>query len=237
MLATTVALQTLRELEISGEHRLVRGAMSFLAATYCADQQGWPFVPAAAENAPHAPWWNGVGLATQLSRFHGNPRAEVIAYLYQYPGYLEEDVRDALATAVLEHLDTLLPDVEMHTFLCYQRLVETDALPDRFRRPLLRALKEAAHAIVARDPSRWHGYVVQPISMAATPQSPFADLFRNELPLNLDMLIGQQSAEGGWEPAWSWGDAYPESWPAAKQAWTGMLTVNTLRTLRAYGRL
>ena len=237
VLATTIALQIIRELAAPADHPLVHGAMSYIAGSYDADQQGWPFVPPASEDSPHAPWWNGVGLTTDLSRFHANPRAEVVGYLYDFPGYVDKESRDLLATAVLNHLDTLLPKVEMHDFFCYWRLVSTQDLPEQIRGPLLQKLRRAADTIVARDPEAWQGYGIQPISIAPLPTSVFADQFADALPANLDMIIAQQEHSGGWGPPWSWEDAFPDVWPDVKQILTGMLTVNTLVTLRAYGRL
>ena len=60
---------------------------------------------------------------------------------------------------------------------------------------------------------------------------------RNAVEDNLDYLIDTQATDGSWQPSWSWGDAYPEEWPRARQEWQGVLTLEALLWLKRYGRL
>ncbi len=46
-----------------------------------------------------------------------------------------------------------------------------------------------------------------------------------------------QTPEGTWEPTWTWGGFYPEAWEQAKTEWRGHLTLETLASLEAFGRL
>ena len=55
--------------------------------------------------------------------------------------------------------------------------------------------------------------------------------------LHLDYVIDHQTAEGTWEPVWTWGELYPEVWPQAKLEWRGEITLETLTTLQAFGRI
>jgi hypothetical protein len=121
--------------------------------------------------------------------------------------------------------------------LCYGRLVETDSLPNEAFDRLLSRLRPMISAAVERDPSKWDGYVLMPLNIAPTPTSIFAELLRDSIEANLDFEIDRQQKDGSWSPNWSWGDAYPEAWPHAKRAWQGVLTVNTTKTLYAYGRV
>src|SRR5688572_15391098 len=57
VIATTVALQNLRDLLVPEQHPLWRGAIRYLGATYDADKHLWWSVPADVSKAPHAPWW------------------------------------------------------------------------------------------------------------------------------------------------------------------------------------
>ncbi|MGZ3667359.1 MAG: hypothetical protein ACXVDA_23065, partial [Ktedonobacterales bacterium] len=59
---------------------------------------------------------------------------------------------------------------------------------------------------------------------------------RDAVERNLDYAIAQQADDGSWSPAWSWEDAYPEAWAAARVEWQGVLTLKTLRSLRDWGR-
>ena len=61
-------------------------------------------------------------------------------------------------------------------------------------------------------------------------------LIEDELQMHLDYQIAEQTPEGTWDPAWSWGGTYPEVWAQAKLEWRGFLTLETLTQLDAFGR-
>jgi hypothetical protein len=54
---------------------------------------------------------------------------------------------------------------------------------------------------------------------------------------NLDDLIARQQPDGSWSPPWSWEEQYPAAWAQAQNEWSGILTLNTLKQLQAFGRL
>ncbi len=73
--------------------------------------------------------------------------------------------------------------------------------------------------------------------LATSPRSIVADLLAEDLQMHLDYQIEHQTPQGTWEPTWSWGKFYPETWEQAKQEWRGSLTLDTLTTLRAFDRI
>ena len=234
VLATTVALQILRELAVNSDDGLVQGAMRYLLDTYDDAAQTWPIIPPNADDAPHAPWWQ---YDPDLSRYLSNPRAEIVGYLFDYADLVPDRMGESLLTAVLEHLEALQGEIEMHELLCYMRLLDTKTLPEDARALLLKRLQPVVESSVARDAAGWSQYRLKPLMVAPDPSSPFATLLGKAIDDNLDYEIDQQSGDGSWAPAWSWGDSYPEAWPHAQRAWQGVLTVNTIRMLSAYGRI
>lgn len=238
VLATTVALQILREVGAPAGHPLVSNAMRYLMAIYDAQVERWPLIDAAASEAPHAPWWTyDENLENAFGQFMANPRAEILVYLYDYPEHVPEDMRLRLTDAVLAHLEAAPDEMEMHDLLCYVRLVETRTLPEDVRAALLPKLRSVVDHIVARDPAAWEGYGLTPLAVVSSPHSPFAQQLADAIPANLDWLIAHQGVDGSWGPAWTWGDLYPDAWPAAEQDWKGVITVNTIRQLQSFGRL
>ena len=234
VLATTVALQTLRKLGISSSHELVQGAMRYLINTYHEDAHAWPIIPANSDDAPHAPWWQ---YDPDLSRYLSNPRAEIVGYLFDYWELVPENLGETLLSAVLEHLAIMQGEIEMHDLLCYLRLLETKTLPEASRDILVAQLQPAVDKAVAKDAAAWNQYGLKPLWVAPTPDSYFAGFLEKAIEDNLDYEIENQAPDGSWGPAWSWGDSYPEAWPHAQRAWKGVLTVNTLHMLSAYGRI
>ena len=242
VLATTVALQILRAIGVQERHPLVRGAMNFLLNHFNKELDYWPIIPANVDDAPHAPWWQPTAAdPASAAQQMANPRAEVVGYVLDYPAYTTAEFRTHLLDAVvgwLEQQQAVTPgEMEMHAFLCYRRLLETPTLPDSSRARLAELLQPIVAQIVVSEPSAWSGYGLRPVGAAPTPASPFAARMRDLLELNLDYLIESQQADGSWQPSWNWGDLTPDSWVTAQQAWSGMLTLDALLTLRAFGRL
>ncbi len=234
ILATTVALQHLRMLQVTADHPLVVGAMRYLLDTYNSTAQAWPFIPPQVSDFPRAPWWQ---YSSDLSQYLANPRAEIVGFLFDYPQLSTAELRQTLLTSTIDYLVNLTGPLKMHELLCYGRLAETANLPQSARDQLLALMQPSINSVVAIDPAAWDGYVLKPLGLAPTPNSLFAPGFQDSIGRNLDFEISQQGHDGSWTPAWTWGDAYPEAWLQAKRAWQGVLTVNTVRTLAAYGRL
>ena len=227
---TTVALQLLRELDAPAAHPLVAGALRYLAGTYQPEARAWPIIPAAADRVPRAPWWN---YDADLTKFLGNPRAEVTGYLLDYG-----TPPAGLLDAVMAHFDAQPEKMEMHDLLCYVRLAGSRALPAAARNQLQARLNRTIAAVLGRTPEEWKNYSLKPLTVAPVPASSFTESLGMEIAANLDYEIGQQGPDGAWAPNWSWFDGkYRAEWAVAEREWKGILTVRLLRTLQAYGRL
>jgi hypothetical protein len=234
ILATTVALQHLRALQVTADQPLVLGAMRYLMDSYDSTALAWPFVPPQVDDAPHAPWWQP---NTDLSQYLANPRAEIVGYLFDYAELVPTDLREKLLTALIEYLEDPAVELAMHELLCYVRLVETERLPDAARDRLLSEIQPLLSSGVATDPTTWDGYVLKPLMVAPSPSSLFAESLQKIIGDNLDFEIDRQQKDGSWAPNWSWGDSYPEAWLHAKRVWQGVLTVNMTKSLSTYGRV
>ena len=239
VLATTVALQILREVKVPSHHPLVTNAMKYLLQTFDPAAMVWPIVPPNTDDAPHAPWWNyGESVASDWNGFLGNPRPEILGYLYDHaPSGLPAWVPEHLTHAVINYLDEQADKVNMFDLLCYNRLVSAQALPEAARQILLQKLLPLAEGLVETDPRKWDEYGLEPIELVNSPDSPFAELFPEIMEQNLDAEIARQSDDGGWHPKWSWYGAYPDDWPSAERDSAGFLTLRALLILRRFGRL
>ncbi|WP_201761776.1 MULTISPECIES: hypothetical protein [unclassified Nonomuraea] len=131
------------------------------------------------------------------------------------------------------------------TAFCWSRIAEIDKttpyearavvtflglVPDRARAEAEFArLKESILAMVALD-RHATGEAHFPLDFA--PEPPRLPLFTQDvLDTHLDALAAAQFEDGGWSPNW------PIWTPLVEHEWSGYLTVQRLRTLRAYGRL
>lgn len=233
--ATSVAFQVCREIGAPPDCDVVKHALRYLDQTYDVDRRYWPSITPAVNDAPHAPWWNyGPEREARWREELVNPRAELIGYLFDYPGVFFKEAPDGLLADAEKVLASLPDPLEMHDLQCYGRLVETRNLPEDARERLLARLRTAAPKVVHTEEAQWKGYGLSPLALCPSPESPLASLFREPLEKNLEYEIRRQGEDGAWSPTWSWpGDA----WRDAEREWKGWLTLRMLHSLRAYGHL
>jgi hypothetical protein len=97
-------------------------------------------------------------------------------------------------------------------------------------RPLAKHILRATKT----DPKDWQGYAATPLTFIDSPDSPFANLFAEPLLIqNAKFLQGQIIDDSHWEPTWAWGQ-FEDEWAKAKLEWSGKLTVDNLRILKAF---
>ena len=234
-IVTTVGFQILREIQASASHRMVQKGIQYFIDTYDESQQVWHIIPPEVDEAPHAPWWNYEKSPESFGQFLVNPRAEILGYLHEFSDAVPTGLLQTLTTTVLEHLDSLPDEMEMHDTLCCVRLAETKALPDRDK--VWAKLAFAAGQGVAQNVEQLTGYVLKPLWLVPSPESPLAAGLKDEVEMNLDFEIGQQGEDGSWSPNFSWDDQDPEAWQTAKKEWQSRITVDTLKTLKDFGRI
>lgn len=241
-LATGIGLTVLKELGCSPQHTMVADAVRFLRHTFDQGAQVWRVIPHDANKYPHAPWWHDEdgSLTRTFDGFLIIPRAQIVGLLHEYSALVPTAWLDAVTEATVVAIETLKDDAfggGGDTLRYALELAETDALPQRFKDRLTPRLRDLATRLVCRDPQEWGGYCPTPLKIAPMPRSLTADALSDCLQTQLDYVIDHQTPEGTWEPTWTWGDSYPEVWEQARREWRGHLTLETLTSLRAFGRL
>ena len=208
--------------DIAGE--LVDRACDYLT-TITTPEGGVPSALPSIREYPLAPWWEAsIHLPASL-----NPTAALAGLLYkhgkQHP-WLESATRfcwEAIAESDTTEYHDLMPVL---TFL--------EHVPDRERaeRELGRVAERIRRPGVVTYETDAEGYVKGPLDWAPRPQSYCRRLFADAvIAEHLAALAGRQQNDGGW----------PISWPpisvGCETEWRGSVTVEALRTLRAYGAL
>ncbi len=162
---------------------------------------------------------------------------EIVSYLNEYPEHFPSALREQLTQAAVDYLLLQPDELEMHDLYCYLRLWQSPSLPSNMRNQLFEKLKRIVETSVERSRDNWQTYSLNPLAVAPTPDSPFADRFREEINQNLDAIIESQGEDGGWLPNWSWAEEWPDAWGQAQREWSGSITLGSLRTLQAFGRI
>jgi hypothetical protein len=234
-LATSLALKYLREAGLPARDPLVGAALCWTQAAFDHGLDRWPAVPGAVNDWPHAPWWIWSGPGQP--GFTANPSVEFVAHLWRYREAVDATFLSEI-TARAEELVHRLPDrPEMHDLLCVIHLAETPSVPAVLRNQAANYVRQTGPVIVAREPEAWIGYGVKPLALAPRADSLLAPLLCGPVSANLEFEILRQGADGAWAPNWSWGGLFPQDWPEAELEWKGVLTLQTLLTLRSYGCL
>lgn len=236
-LATSVALQIMQEVSAPASHPLVQGALAYLLASYDSATQRWYIIPPEAESAPRAFWWMADGLEERFSRFWLNPRAELFGALWRFAGperipWLRA-VTESLVHQIAQHSEPLAGN----DLLCVLRLAETPHLPEALVAHLQPRLLHDVAASVVTDPARWGEYGLRPLEVAPAPEAPYATVFPEAIQANLDYLLESQGADGAWQPSWSWEALDAGTWRQAEREWKGVVTLNALRAVQAWGRV
>ncbi|TQN31466.1 hypothetical protein FHX37_1370 [Haloactinospora alba] len=170
-----------------------------------------------------APWWR------ERENFEAalHPTAAIAGLLHKH--HISHQWRDQATAFCWTRLDALrwtdpCEAMAICTFLQHA--------PNRQRAEAeLDRLAPMIRAVIELDPQAT-GYVHTPLDLASHPDHIARQLFTDaEIDKHLDALQEQQADDGGWNVNWnSWVDS-------ATLEWRGILTVQRLLTLRAYGRI
>jgi hypothetical protein len=201
---------------------LAAGALGWLQAN-APGEGGATFVEPAIEGWPHAPWWAPEPGRPASLVSTGQIAGTLHARAVQHP-WLDR------ATELMWTRIAAL--AEPGPYDLYGVIGFLDHVPDRDRaRRALDAVAPMLLEVVALDPEA-PGESHSPLGYAPRPGSLARSLFGAEvIRAHLDHLAAGQRDDGGWTfnwPAWS---------PAAELDWRGFITVSSLVTLRANGRL
>ncbi|MCP4540362.1 MAG: hypothetical protein GY832_24760 [Chloroflexi bacterium] len=240
-LATAIGLRMLRELGCPADHQMVRNTVAYLITTYDDDAHVWRVVPPDTNAFPHAPWWHDEdGSLTRLfSGFQIIPRALILGSLHHYSTLVPAAWLDEVTEETVKYIETVEvlgggggSDLEYAIYLA-----KAQNLLQHYATRLKARIQKAIPAVVVRDLTQWDTYCITPLRAVPSPQTFGADLISDELQMHLDYQITHQTPEGTWDPPWSWGGNYPEVWAQAKLEWRGLLTLETLTQLDAFGRI
>lgn len=219
---TWTALCVLDEVDALADPMVTR-ACDYLQ-TVTTDEGGVPFVLPSVRDYPHAPWWE----TDDNPPASLNPTAAIAALLYKH--HIAHPWLGPATDYCWRELDTT-EDVSPYSMRAVIPFL--DHAPDRERAERVFArlgpkLLDEGH--VALTPTT-EGETHTPLNYAPTPQSLARRLFSDAvIETHLDALTAAQQEDGGWQFNWlAWN-------PAAALEWRGIVTIEALKTLRAYGR-
>lgn len=239
--ATWVACTVLHEVGAGGDDPAVRAAVGYLVDTYDPAERRWWIVPPETEDAPRADWWTYADIGRTFNDCRLNPTAGLAGALWEHPELVPPTLLDELAETVTARLESgadasgRLDRGELTAALLF---VEARHLPGPIRRRATAALVRAAARLVEPRPEGWTEYRLQPLDVAHGPASPLAPAVDPaSVAANLEHVLAGQLPDGSWPLTWSWADIDAQAWVSAERAGKGVVVLERLRALRAYGRI
>ncbi|MFP4177216.1 MAG: hypothetical protein ACLFTZ_00475 [Acholeplasmataceae bacterium] len=230
---TWTATNTLRLLDLSPEHEMVRTVLSNLAATPYKEKGIYYFRIPENNAYPHAPWWH----YTDENRISGyNPTASLVGFILRHADRASSLYEEAHAT-----FETLIEDFqkrptdEVHELRCFIELYLD--LYDIFDlTELQRKLSEQVERIVDHDENAWFKtYTPTPTQLVRSPETPGYERIKDLLHREIDMIKGFLEQELRWHVTWSWGQ-YEEAFEKAKKDWESVLALGSLMLLDRFDR-
>jgi len=198
------------------------GLLDFIVSATAPDG-GVPFVLPTVRDEPRGPWWQAPDDLPGAI----NPTATLAGLLHRMNvGHPWLGPADDFCW---RHLDSLT-ETTPYDALAILRFL--DHVPDRERAAkAFAAVREPILATVELDPGA-PGEVHLPLEYAPAPTGFGGTLFSDDvIATHLDALIDAQLPDGGWTFNWT-------RWtPIVEPEWRAFVTIESLRTLRAYGRL
>lgn len=234
-MATTMALQVLVDVGASRDHELVRQSLGYLLAARDQEAGIWNSVPVDVNDYTHAPWWEWQDDKQVFDALVFNPGAEIVSYFLRWPGKTPNAVQGWL-DAILD-ASGQREALEVHELLCLERLAGTPGLAMEARERLDSVLEAHVGTCVELDPLQWDDYCVKPLSAAPSPSSPVAQFIEKSARAQIDWELDHQGEDGGWRPHWTWFGNYPEVWAEIEPEIAGMITLQTLCALKAWGAI
>lgn len=226
---TEVALSIMDEMN-TYDPQIVEGIGRYLQQIAVEGTGGFPRAFRTLNDYPHAPWWT----TEDDSQPSMNPTGNIIGLLYRQSvcGHLvEQSWFKQTVEFIWTHIETVNPK-DYHDLI--QCITFLENAPDRSRAEQLIPLLDewlSQPGTIESDPDA-EGYVHKVLDWAPTPDS-YCSKFIQEADVqrHLSYLIAQQQTDGGWPVSW------PAVSPAGEMEWRGWITVERLKTLKAYGCL
>lgn len=192
--------------------------------TITTEEGGVPFVLPSVREYPRAPWWEtGANPPAAL-----NPTAAIAALLHKHR--VEHPWLPAATDYCWRAIDAIkeTSPYEMRAVLPFlDHVADRPRAETAFARIGPKLLEQKLVALSPTTEEDTHS----PLNYAPTPQSLARRLFSDEvIAKHLDALAAAQQEDGSWPINWlAWN-------PAAALEWRGVVTIEALVTLRAYGR-
>ncbi|MHA2287773.1 MAG: hypothetical protein ACXABG_03195 [Promethearchaeota archaeon] len=234
ILATTVALQYVNNLNLSKINKMVERAILYLVKEKQQYTEGFPLKnfwyshSIEQSQSPHAPWWHIDKVKPPEIEDWPNPSVEVISYLLKYPQFvpksLIEELLDDLQTFL--KLESQLIGFVYYKFLCFKRLVPY--VSEELQRMIFAMIDKTIKNTDLLDEQKFEDVKIQ---WFVTEKSSYLfEKYHDKIYKLFENEINRMGDDGGSHPNWKWGEE--RLWKQVEREWTGKCTNGLLIALK-----
>lgn len=226
--ASSVGLQYCVDIGLKADSPVIQSVMEYLLSTYDSEHDYWTPTFMDVNEEPHAPWWHLAEIAPPEDSKWPNPSAELIGYLHRYSQLVPQDLLNQMNRRALVNLESSETIEGLYSVMCWERAYRS--LPEPLRSMTLDKIDRTFRTLGPLTPEMLGEIRV---SWIARTQDSILMIRPGNVYWLLEQEIGRQADDGGWWPAWKWGQ-YEDVWPIAEKEWAGKITVDCLTTLKAF---
>ena len=238
---TWVATEILREIEVTDQScSVVQGILKYLASGADFNDHSWSNTVLSNNDYPHAPWWHAESESSCKTDY--NPTACLAGFglvfakknsqVYKICKRIAQEATEAYLKGGL--LD------DMHTVLCYIRLMEyCEKIDEQVidLEALKTKLREQVSYSITKDTSIWEtSYICRPSQFFNSRDSIFYETNQKVAEYECEYILKTQLDDGSWDIVWSWNN-YPEEWAISKNWWKANSTILNYLYLRGFERV
>ncbi len=232
---TWTATEILREINCTDSaHPLIRGILRYLESGADFNGHCWLNTVESNNSYPHAPWWHTASKSASHNDY--NPTACLAGFILRHADKGSALYKLGLRIAG-EAFDALMgreTPQEMHTLLCYIRLMQyaREAQDTPFDADALQSrLTEQVKHCVSHDTAAWDtSYVCKPSQFLLSKSSVFYPCVQDMADYECEHIVKTQLEDGSWPVTWGWAD-YPEAWAVSKNWWKANIIIRNMRYL------
>lgn len=216
---SAVAFEHLTDLGIPGQQSLVQSGIRYFIDTYDHQHAVWP--PQIQDDDY---------LSSDLPRHWGNPSAAIVGFLWCYRELVPASFLAKVTDVAMANFGQIGDSIPGFADLCFLRCA--DFIPQPYRDEIIYALAGGIARRKAQcNHAHWdHGYFIKPYWYARNPAAPLRSVLGDEIERCLDFDIRTQEADGSARLTFQ---VEGES----RRIWKSMWTLESLRLLKAYGRI
>ncbi len=233
---TWAATEILHKLGFADKtHPLIQGILRYLASGRDFSGSFWANTVKSNNDYPHAGWWHTASDSSCHNDY--NPTAALAGFILLFADPASQLARLAcrIREEALERLFSSQQLNDMHTVLCYVRLMEyseQSTIRTYRQEAFSKRMQELVKASITQEKSQWESsYVCKPSMFFGSKDSIFFAQNKQLAEYECELITKAQLADGSWPVPWSWQE-YPEQWAISKNWWKSSIIISNLLYLK-----